>query len=355
MRKTLLGVGAVAAVSALGVWLAVGFTPRADVPAESAVTTTTAPVTRGEVVERVTIDGTLGYAGTYPVPSQLPAGILTSVPGPGTVVSRGESLFAVAGTQAILLYGTTPAYRDFSAGMTDGADVRQLEENLAALGMRPGPVNAHLDAATVAAIRRWQAARGLPAAQRTGSLPLGQVVFLPGPVRVGQAAATAGASVGPGAAVLSGTSTTRVVAADVTTDQQQLVHVGDRVRVDLPRGGPVDGTVTDIGRVAVREANAAPGTTDRPTVPVTVAVTLPEGVGDLDQAPVQIAITTARHPGVLLVPVTALLAKTGGGYQVRVVGGGLVDVEPGLFDDATALVEVGGAGLAEGMSVEVPA
>jgi hypothetical protein len=58
------------------------------------------------------------------------------------------------------------------------------------------------------------------------------------------------------------------------------------------------------------------------------------------------------------VPVTALLAKPGGGYQVRVRAGGggqLVDVRPGLYDDATGEVEVGGAGLTEGMTVEVPA
>jgi hypothetical protein len=61
---------------------------------------------------------------------------------------------------------------------------------------------------------------------------------------------------------------------------------------------------------------------------------------------------------VLLVPVTALLAKPGGGYQVRVLTGDvgqLVDVRPGLYDDATGEVEVSGAGLAEGMTVEVPA
>jgi hypothetical protein len=61
---------------------------------------------------------------------------------------------------------------------------------------------------------------------------------------------------------------------------------------------------------------------------------------------------------VLLVPVTALLAKPGGGYQVRVLTddvGQLVDVRPGLYDDATGEVEVSGAGLSDGMTVEVAA
>jgi hypothetical protein len=71
-----------------------------------------------------------------------------------------------------------------------------------------------------------------------------------------------------------------------------------------------------------------------------------------------VSITVEVHRGVLLVPVTALLAKPGGGYQVRTFTGDvgqLLDVRPGLYDDATGEVEVSGAGLAEGMTVEVPA
>lgn len=350
--RMLVGGGAVVAASVAGVWLAVGSTPRAATPAEPAVTLTTARVTRGEVVQRVSVAGTLGYAGAYSVASHLPAGVLTAAAGPGSAVERGGNLFAVNGIPAVLLFGPTPAYRELAAGMSDGTDVRQLEENLAALGMRPGRVDEHFTADTTAAVRRWQTARGVPAAQRTGTVPFGQIVFLPGPIRINQATAPVGSSVGPGAPVLAGSSTTRVVTAEVTTDQQQLVHAGDAVRVGLP-GGPVDGTITEVGRVASRDDNGAPGATNLPTIPVTIAVTVPAGSGDLDQAPVQVAITTARRPGVLLVPVTALLAKPGGGYQVRSAST-LIDVEPGLFDDATGLVEATGSGISEGMAVEVP-
>jgi len=53
-----------------------------------------------------------------------------------------------------------------------------------------------------------------------------------------------------------------------------------------------------------------------------------------------------------------LLAKAGGGYQVRVVeaaGFRLVDVRPGIYDDTAGAVEVTGVGLEDGMLVEVPA
>src|SRR5262245_36686985 len=121
--------GTVVAVVAAGVWYVVASPPRAADPVVPTVSVTTAAVTLGDVTERVAVAGTLGYAGTYSVVSQLPAGVLTAIGEPGSVVKRGERLFAVSGSAAVLLFGTTPAYRDFSAGMSDGADVRALEDN----------------------------------------------------------------------------------------------------------------------------------------------------------------------------------------------------------------------------------
>jgi hypothetical protein len=68
-----------------------------------------------------------------------------------------------------------------------------------------------------------------------------------------------------------------------------------------------------------------------------------------------VEITTAEHVNVLTVPVTALLARPGGGYQVRLASGGYLPVQPGLFDDATGTVEVSGPGLSDGLRVQVPA
>jgi multidrug efflux pump subunit AcrA (membrane-fusion protein) len=72
---------------------------------------------------------------------------------------------------------------------------------------------------------------------------------------------------------------------------------------------------------------------------------------------VQVAITTASVPNAVVVPVTALLARSGGGYAVEVVGTGgtshLVPVSLGLFDDAEGLVQVTASGLAAGQSVVV--
>jgi hypothetical protein len=87
---------------------------------------------------------------------------------------------------------------------------------------------------------------------------------------------------------------------------------------------------------------------------VTIAVTLPAAARDLDQAPVEVAVTRQTHEDVLLVPVAALLARPGGGYQVRLVSDQFVQVEPGLFDGVTGKVEVTGD-LTAGQRVKVPA
>jgi len=94
-------------------------------------------------------------------------------------------------------------------------------------------------------------------------------------------------------------------------------------------------------------------------VPVTIRPTDATATGRWDQAPVEVAISARTVPDVLAVPVFALLATSGGGYAVEVADPDgtrhLVPVSPGLFDDATGLVQVTGSGLAAGQHVVVPA
>jgi hypothetical protein len=166
-----------------------------------------------------------------------------------------------------------------------------------------------------------------------------------------------GAVVSPGAEVLSATSTTRVVSAQLSVDQQRLVHVGDQVQVSLTGVAAMPGVVTRVARVAVAPSPAqggGGGQSGPATVTVTIGVTPPAAAADLDQAPVLVAIATQSHRDVLLVPVVALLARPGGGYQVRLAGGEAVQVEPGLFDSTASTVEVTG-GLTVGQRVQVPA
>jgi multidrug efflux system membrane fusion protein len=364
-------------------------TPTPEVP------TGTAMVSRTEVVERQQVAGTLGYGDSVTVVGQTQGGggssgaggggsgaggggqtqggIVTRVAAVGAVVGRGQALYEVDGHPVPLWYGTRPAWRAFQLGMTDGPDVRQLEANLVALGFDPDraiTVDRHYSWATAAAVKRWQQASGRA---RTGTVPLGQVMFLPGPIRVATVTATVGAPVPAGTAILTASSTRPLVTVALDPAMQQLVRRGDRVEVTLPDGKTTRGTVWTVSRVATQPStgngqngsqeqgqsgNGSGNGSGQATVQVTIRLATPRAAKGLDQAPVQVAITTQAHNGVLAVPISALLAQPGGGYAVQLVGGSdrrLVAVRTGLFDETAGLVEVAGAGLAEGATVEVPA
>jgi Putative peptidoglycan binding domain/HlyD family secretion protein len=348
-------VAALVLAAAFAIWFSVTSRPRAASSAPT-VPTASAAVTRGTVTQRIRIPGLYGFDGHYTIVHQAAPGILTGAAEPGTMVERGGLLYSVANQAVRLLHGDLPAYRDFVAGMSDGPDVRQLEQNLFDLGMDPSrliTVDNRFTSATDAAIRRWQAAQGLPAAGRTGGLPLGRVVFLPVALRVNQVTAAVGTMVGPNEPVLAASSTTRVVTAEVSADRQASVDVGDEVMVSLPSGAPVPGTILRVGRVATVDEQNGEGRSGLASVTIVIGVTPPPGTPDLDQAPVLVAIAANVRENVLLVPVAALLARPGGGYQVRLASGTFVEVRTGLFDDATGKVEVSGA-INVGDLVEVP-
>jgi multidrug efflux pump subunit AcrA (membrane-fusion protein) len=82
----------------------------------------------------------------------------------------------------------------------------------------------------------------------------------------------------------------------------------------------------------------------------------PAVVGVLDQAPVDVAVTSERAKDALSVPVSALLALRGGRYGVEVVRAGttsVVEVTPGLFSDG-GYVEVTRSDVNAGDVVVVP-
>jgi peptidoglycan hydrolase-like protein with peptidoglycan-binding domain len=364
VRAAPLAIALALVVVSSGGWaLARGGLPgrQAAAVAEPEVPTGMATVTRTDVVERQQVAGTLGYGSGSELVGQA-AGVLMRLPAAGAVLTRGQTLYELDGAKVPLLYGTRPAWRGFQAGMADGPDVRQLEANLVALGHDPGhaiTVDRHFGGATAAAVRRWQRVLGRP---RTGAVALGQVAFVPGPVRVASAAAAVGAVVEPGTPILALTSTRPVVTVALDTAFQQLVRRGNQVQVTLPDGSAVAGTVTTIGRAAVlpdgAEQGGQGGDPGRATVTVTIGLADARAARGLDEAPVQVAIITQAHRGVLAVPVSALLAQPDGGYAVDVVSGGTrtrVPVRPGLFGDLPGLVEVAGPGLAEGATVQVPA
>ena len=134
----------------------------------------TATVERRDLVDRENLSGTLGYADPGTLAASA-AGTLTAVREPGSVITRGHSLYDLDDEPAaFLLYGALPAWRDFAPGMTDGEDVRQLERNLRALGNDPGDVDDDWDWETTDAVEQFQLDRDL---DDDGTLARGEVVF----------------------------------------------------------------------------------------------------------------------------------------------------------------------------------
>jgi len=276
--------------------------------------------------------------------------VYTMLPRAGRVVRRGQALFAIDGLPTILLYGSATAWRPFQPGMSPGSDVAALNANLGV----PGDA---FTAATASAVRSFQTAHGMAS---TGTLLLGSVVFEPGAVRVTSVTPTQGAAVQPGA-VLGITSIRRVVTIELDASQQSSVKVGDAVTITLPDNSTTPGRVTFVGTVATTPSGdqGGGGGSSSPTIEVDVTPTNPGATGRLDQAPVDVSITTSTVRNVLAVPVNALLALTSGGYAVEAVGVGgvhrLVAAQVGIFDDAEGLVQVQGANLRVGLRVVVPA
>jgi peptidoglycan hydrolase-like protein with peptidoglycan-binding domain len=319
--------------------------------------TSLATITRRSLASTTNVSGTLGYAGSYDAVNQA-TGTLSALPAVGDLVEPGDVLYRVDGYAVVLLEGSTPAYRVLLPGMT-GPDVRQLNAALADLGYASeaevDPTSDRFDWRTSRALRKLQADVGL---EPTGILPLGQAVFLPSGIRVTELSATLGSAAEAGTSILSGTSTARRVHIDLDAAQQSQVKEGDEATITMPDGQTTPGVVSKVGSVATTPSDSSDSADSSPTIPVVVTPTHPAQTGQLDQAPVLVSITTDTVKNVLVVPVDALIALSGGGYAVEVDSGGsrhLVTVTLGMFDDAEGLVQVSGPGLREGQRVVVPA
>lgn len=381
----IVAAGAVAAVAAG----AFGRSASAG-PGRGAYRTTTAIVTMRSLTSQTLVDATLGYAGSYSVVNQAQgsgtgpgpgggaaagagSGTITSLPGVGSVKRQGQMLYAVSGNPVVLLYGSTPAYRDLAEGAS-GADVTELNTDLVALGYLTagdlGPRSGwdYFSAETAYGVQQLQVKLGVT---ETGSLTLGSTVFLPGAVEITGYGSNVvlGGPATAGQVVLTASSTIPVVTIALDAGLQTDVQAGQPVSITLPDGATTPGRVSQVSDVASSPPGSSsngpgsgsgnPGSpSGSATITVLVSLDNPRAAGNLNQAPVQVTITTGSVSNALVVPVTALLAQPNGAYAIEVTGPGgrhhLADVTPGLFDDAAGLVQVTGSGLTAGQKVVVP-
>jgi peptidoglycan hydrolase-like protein with peptidoglycan-binding domain len=363
-RILLVGGGGLALGGAVAA--ATGFGGRTgDPPRRPVSSPTTAEVTRATLVDAQEIDGSIGFdepvglkylpavpeepspiASGAPAapPRPAPLNLVTWLPAAGSTVDRGRTVLRVDERPVVLLLGPLPLYRGLAVG-AEGPDVRQLEDNLRALGYRGLTVDARFTGATAEAVRHWQKSLGVA---QTGTVAPGDLVYAPGPIRVESLRVRVGdPATGE---ILRYSGTTRLVKVQLPADRRRYAAVGTAVTVTLPNGTALPGTVRSAGQPADDQAAQGP-----PALDVEVSIVDQRALGAADGAAVRVRFVIERRENVLTVPVTALVALAEGGYGVEVVDGSrtrYVAVGTGLF--AGGRVELTSGEVTAGMRVVVP-
>jgi hypothetical protein len=205
-------------------------------------------------------------------------------------------------------------------------------------------------------VRNWQSNAGR---SPTGLIEPGQIIVTPGPIRVAEHLADIGDIVisnfdGSRRAafdnagsdfVLRYSETRRSVTVPLDVSDHGYAKSGKDVVITLPDRQKVRGVIGEVGMIFDEQGLAE----------ATIAIPDQDDLGELEAASVDIEFVTEERQEVLAVPVTALLAMTGGGYGVEVMEGGsvrLVPVATGMFADGR--VEIFGDGIAEGVKVAIP-
>lgn len=220
---------------------------------------------------------------TTPVVNQL-AGTFTAIAADGSTANPGDVLYRVNTEPVIALNGGFPAFRTLANGVEAGRDVRQLEQNLVALGYDPDgtlTVDRSFTAATEAAVLRLQADLG---AEEDGVVDLGEIVFMVTPQRVSHVEAQSASSqlsvpVGIGSAAVPGAAALAIASpSDVPTDGPDVLALEENlVALGFDPGGAitVDMTFDDRTEAAVKRLQEANGATVDGVFEVGDAVFLP--------------------------------------------------------------------------------
>jgi peptidoglycan hydrolase-like protein with peptidoglycan-binding domain len=314
---------------------------------------TTATVERTNLATSVLTGGTLGYAASRPLINEL-TGTYTHLRAAATTIRPGRLLYRVDNQPVILMRGKTPAWRAMAPGIS-GPDVAELQAGLIALGYARGLFTAPsgvYDLATDDAVQRWQNAAG---ALATGVVGFGQVIFAPGPVKVGALNVAPGQAAIPGQQPYQVTTTKRIVSVPVNPALPP-VAVGERVSIVLPSQARTSGRVTAVGPPPPAAGTSGNhGTGAAASSMLTVTPDRPGATGTGTGVPVQVSLIVQSVRHVLAVPVSALLALSGGGYGLELLTPAgrhrLVGVTAGIF--AGGLVQVSGVGVVPGAKVVV--
>ncbi len=361
--------------------------------AETIVATTIVEAEMRDFLSFEEWDATLQSGPTASVTSSA-RGTVTRTASVGDRIAAGSIVAEIDGAPVVALYGSVPQFRELEVNSEDGADIRQLEENLVAMGFDPDgtvTVDDNYTVNTGLMVERWETELELDEPDTV--VDAGQVAFISGPSEV-SAHATVGSQVVPGQVLLSaitltesgyvrlpddeaeldaGATTTPIVLDEydgdeagrpthvwsveqgsivlaIDVDRIDEFPVGLTVDVELPDGEVVDAEITEVGEVARRVATGQGQET------VTVVDVTVQPLAELDSAfttgPVVVRVADESILDATVVPARALLALAEGGHAVEIEGRGLVAVEIGAFEDGW--VEITNGAVAVGEQLVVP-
>jgi len=301
------------------------------------------------------VDNEFTYATRYMV-KQFQASVGATYDG---IIQLGEVIFLPGPAQVLEVFaapGDNTGGSVFSVSTGDpasGTTVLQLEQALSDLGYDADntlSVDGVFSLETTQAIKDFQAGVGL---KQDGMLNPGEVVFLPGDVRVTSQLAALGSSVGGGSPVIGISLAEKLVSFNLPANQQDLLTIGDPVIIEMPDYEEVPGRVVFVSQTAQASENAW----DPKTFEVRIEFEDPSVAEDLDEAPVDVIVVTDSIDDVMAIPVSALLALLEGGYAVEVRAGGsqivLVAVDVGFFG-SNNMIEITSGEVEPGDQVVVP-
>lgn len=344
MSRTPLLAGATALALAVGTgaaiqqdWLA----PAAATPpaSQAGVVLPTATAELGSLVSRKELPGTLTYGQSWALPISG-TGVVTHAPAVGATVGPGQELIRIDDRPVLLAEGSMPMYRtlELSAATKDqlrGDDVAQLQRFLALSGVPETsalPADGVFGARTRAAVRAWQKSLRLP---RTGGVDASTLLFVPSAVRVAKVD-----RVGAAFSAIEVTDGDPVIQLSLTGRDRSLLAEGDAVTV-IADSEEVDGVVASVT-----------STTNTDGQPVsTVTVQPQEELADgLDR--VTVVATRELAAEAVIVPASALIALSDGGYAVELSDPSrtLTRVQIGAVHDGRVEIT---SGLAAGQDVVV--
>ncbi|MEM7341054.1 MAG: peptidoglycan-binding protein [Actinomycetota bacterium] len=285
------------------------------------------------------------------------AGEVELVASAGAVAS-GAVLYTVDEQPVTAIVTDEEFDRDLSDGVADGDDVRALEEMLVALGydargdLEPDD---EFDEVTVEAIDAWEEdlQDDYDDVVVDGAVTLDEIVVVDPGTTIGTVTARDSEVVASGSELFtwSGDTGARVVTAAIDVAEQEKLAEGNEIEVEFPDGEIVVGTVTDVATSSTVDPTDPDAT---PQLAVEIALpSIPESAAGFNELDVDLRIVDDLAAGVTVVPASALVATSDGGYAVETTDGvttTFVAVEPGMFADG--FVEV--SGIDPGTAVVVP-